>query len=37
MDQKSGIFTQWNITQLLKNEIMKFTGKWIELAKDHPN
>ena len=24
-------FTQWNTTQLLKNEFMKFLGKWMDL------
>jgi hypothetical protein len=28
--RKCGI-TQWNTTQLLKNEFMKFLGKWMEL------
>ena len=24
-------FTQWNTTQLLKNEFIKFLGKWMDL------
>jgi hypothetical protein len=31
MDRKCGTFTQWNITHLLKNEFMKFLGKWMDL------
>lgn len=27
------MFIQWNITQMLKKDIMKFVGKWIELGK----
>ena len=29
--KKCGTFTQWNTTQLLKNEFMKFLGKWMDL------
>jgi hypothetical protein len=29
--RKCGTFTQWNTTQLLKNEFMKFLGKWMDL------
>jgi hypothetical protein len=28
--KKINIFTQWSITQLKKNDIMKFAGKWME-------
>ena len=32
--RKWGTFTQWDITQLLKNnDIMKHAGKWMELEK----
>lgn len=31
MKRKGGSFTQWNISRLLKNYIMKFAGKWIKL------
>ena len=29
--KKCGTFTQWSTTQLLKNELMKFLGKWLDL------
>jgi hypothetical protein len=29
--RKCGTFTQWNTTQLLKNEFMKILGKWMDL------
>jgi hypothetical protein len=29
--RKCGTFTQWNTTQLLKNEFVKFLGKWMDL------
>ena len=29
--RKCGSFTQWNTTELLKNEFMKFLGKWMDL------
>jgi hypothetical protein len=29
--RKCGTFTQWNTTQLLKNEFMKSLGKWMDL------
>ena len=29
--RKCGTFTQWSTTQLLKNEFMKFLGKWMHL------
>jgi hypothetical protein len=30
--RKCGTFTQWSVTQLLKNnKIMKFRGKWMDL------
>ena len=29
--RKCGAFTLWNTTQLLKNEVMKFLDKWVEL------
>jgi hypothetical protein len=30
--RKCGSFTQWNTTQLLKNEhVLSFAGKWMEL------
>jgi hypothetical protein len=30
--ENSSFFTQWNTTQLLKNEdILSFAGKWMEL------
>ena len=28
---KCGTFTQWSTSQLLKNEFMKFLGKWMDL------
>jgi hypothetical protein len=31
LNRKCGTFTQWTTTQLLKNEFMKFLGKWIYL------
>ena len=32
MDTKNVVtFTQWSTTQLLKNEFMKFLGKWMDL------
>lgn len=34
--RKCGAFTQWHITQLLKNEIIKSTGKWMGLEKNNP-
>lgn len=34
--QNCGTFTQQSITQLLKNDTMKFAGKWKELGKKHP-
>lgn len=35
---KYGTFTYWNIIQLLKNVILKFSGKWIELKTvSHPS
>ena len=27
---------QWNIILMLKKEIMKFAGKWMEQEKDYP-
>ena len=29
--KKCGTFTQWSTTQLLKDELMKFLGKWLDL------
>ena len=29
--KKCGTFTQWSTTQLLKNEFMKFLGKWMDV------
>ena len=29
--KKRGTFAQWNSTQLLKNEFMKFLGKWMDV------
>ena len=29
--RKCGTFTQWSTTQLFKNELMKFLGKWMDL------
>ena len=32
LEAKCGTFTQWSTTQLfLKNEFMKFLGKWMDL------
>jgi hypothetical protein len=31
IQKKCGAFTQWSTTQLLKNEFMKFLGKWMDL------
>jgi hypothetical protein len=32
--KKCGIFPQQSITPLLRNNIMKFGGKWMELGGD---
>jgi hypothetical protein len=29
--RKCGTFTQWSTTQLFKNELMKFLGKWMNM------
>ena len=31
IQKKCGAFTQWSTTQLLKNEFMKFLGKWMDV------
>jgi hypothetical protein len=31
--KNSSTFTQWSIDQLLKNGIIKFTSKWVEIEK----
>lgn len=33
--KKSGTFAQWTIIQLLKNDIMKYSGKWREQERNH--
>jgi hypothetical protein len=34
MDKEN--LVQWSITQLLKNDIMKFAGNWMEVEKNDP-